>query len=71
MWLWQNDLLDQAWLCNLNHDELVLVAHRDIAYELAEKANGFIANSFQRYVPDYKDNADIASKVLRSWDEKN
>jgi uncharacterized protein YaaR (DUF327 family) len=71
MWLIENKLDHLAWLCNLNHDEKVIIAHESIAMKVAEVANGFLQQSFRRYVPDYLDRADLSEKILNNWSEKN
>lgn len=71
IWLIENRLDNQAWLCNLNHDEKVIMSYGAIAEKVAIQANTHLQQSFRRYVPDYLDRADISEKILTNWSEKN
>jgi len=71
LWLHENGLSDRAWLGNVNHDEMVITAHKDVALTVAIQANQFIEDAFRRYTPDYTDRADIEDKILADWSLKD
>jgi DNA polymerase family A/3'-5' exonuclease len=67
----ENSLTDRAWLANINHDEMVLIVHESIAYDIAKIGNQNIENAFRRYVGDYTDRAKIEDKIGITWADKD
>lgn len=71
IWIHENNLQHLVWLGNINHDEMVLVAHKSVAVQVATQANQFIEDAFRRFVMDYTDRANVEDKIVRSWDLKD
>jgi DNA polymerase family A/3'-5' exonuclease len=60
----------KAWLCNINHDEHVLIAHESIAEEMAKVTAQAMIDRFQEFIPDYGMKDDPIDGILNNWNEK-